>query len=98
MGEASAVEGFTPEREAEALDAYSQTVVAVAEGLAPSVANLRVTRRTRGGRMPAGGGSAVVLTPDGFLPTSAHVAARPGGGGRAALVDGREAPAEAGGG
>ncbi|TMJ96721.1 MAG: PDZ domain-containing protein [Actinobacteria bacterium] len=90
MGEASAVEGFTPEREAEALDAYSQTVVAVAEGLAPSVANLRVTRRTRGGRMPAGGGSAVVLTPDGFLLTSAHVVARPGSGGRAAFVDGRE--------
>src|SRR5438874_9054075 len=78
------------QQDAEALDAYSQTVVAVAEGLAPSVANLRVTRRTRGGRMPAGGGSAVVLTPDGFLLTSAHVVARPGSGGRAAFVDGRE--------
>src|SRR5213592_3210884 len=81
------------QRDAEALDAYSRTVVAVAERLAPSVANLRVTRRTRRGRMPVGGGSAVVLTPDGFLLTSAHVLpdpAHPGSGGRAAFTDGRE--------
>src|SRR5947208_7854331 len=77
-------------REAEALDAYSCTVVAVAEQLAPSVANLRVTRRTRRGRMPVGGGSAVVLTPDGFLLTSANVVSGPGSGGRAAFTDGRE--------
>jgi len=76
--------------EAEALDAYSRIVVEVAERLAPSVANLRVTRRGRGGRVPAGAGSAVVLTPDGFLLTSAHVVAGPGRGGRAAFVDGRE--------
>jgi S1-C subfamily serine protease len=76
--------------EAEALDAYSRIVVDVAERLAPSVANLRVTRRGRGGRVPAGAGSAVVLTPDGFLLTSAHVVAGPGRGGRAAFVDGRE--------
>jgi S1-C subfamily serine protease len=54
------------------------------------VANLRVTRRTRSGRLPAGAGSGVVLTPDGFLLTSAHVVAGPGRGGRAALTDGRE--------
>src|SRR5881227_3009668 len=78
------------QRDAEALDAYSRTVVAVAERLAPSVANLRVTRRTRRGRMPAGGGSAVVLTPDGYLLTSAHVVARRSSAGRASLVDGRE--------
>src|SRR3954470_23969433 len=76
-------------REAEALDAYSRSVVAVAELLAPSVANLRVTRRTRRGRMPVGGGSAVVLTPDGFMLTSAHVVSGPGSGGRAALPAGR---------
>jgi S1-C subfamily serine protease len=40
--------------------------------------------------MPAGGGSAVVLTPDGFMLTSAHVVAGPGSGGRASFVDGRE--------
>jgi serine protease Do len=74
----------------EALDAYSRTVVSVAERLAPSVANLRVTRRTRAGRVPVGAGSAVVLTPDGFLLTSAHVVAGPTAGGRASFVDGRE--------
>ena len=57
----------------EALDAYSRVVTAVARDLAPSVANLRVTRRLRGGRTAMGGGSAVVITPDGFLVTSAHV-------------------------
>jgi serine protease Do len=72
-----------------ALDAYSRVVTAVARDLAPSVANLRVTRRLRGGRMASGGGSAVVITPDGFLVTSAHVVegAR---GGSASFVDGRE--------
>jgi serine protease Do len=76
--------------EREALDAYSRTVTSVAERLGPSVANLRVTRRTRRGNVPTGGGSAVVLTPDGFLLTSAHVVAGPSSGGRAAFVDGRE--------
>ena len=76
--------------EAEALDAYSRVVIATADRVAPSVANLRVTRRTRAGRMPAGAGSGVVLTSDGFILTSAHVVAGPGRGGRAALTDGRE--------
>jgi S1-C subfamily serine protease len=78
------------QRDAEALDAYSRVVVDVAERLAPSVANLRVTRRSRGGQVPAGAGSAVALTPDGFMLTSAHVVAGTGRGGRAAFVDGSE--------
>src|ERR671935_59922 len=73
----------------EALDAYSHTVTSVAEGLTPSVANLRVARRVRGGRRLDGGGSAVVITPDGFMLTSAHVIERTDGG-RASFVDGRE--------
>ncbi len=73
----------------EALDAYSRSVIAVAELLTPSVANLRVSRRVRGGRRLAGGGSAVVITPDGFMLTSAHVIERTDGG-RASFVDGRE--------
>ena len=81
-------------REREALDAYSRTVSGVAEQLAPSVANLRVTRVTRRGRMPAGAGSGVVLTPDGFVLTSAHVIAGRARQGRAAFVDGRELPFE----
>jgi serine protease Do len=66
--------------EEEALDAYSQAVITVAERLSPSVANVRLRR---------GGGSAVVITPDGFMLTSAHVVARTRGG-RASFVDGRE--------
>src|SRR5437764_14527904 len=85
-------------REAEGLDAYSRVVVDGAERVAPSVANLRVMRRGRGGQVPAGAGSAVALTPDGFLVTSAHVVSGPthpppnrlGRTGRATFVDGRE--------
>ncbi|MDQ6608035.1 MAG: trypsin-like peptidase domain-containing protein [Actinomycetota bacterium] len=66
------------ECEAEALDAYSRVVVDVAQRLAPSVANLRVERRSRAGTVPGGAGSAIALTPDGFLLTSAHVVAGPG--------------------
>jgi serine protease Do len=80
----------TAERDSEALDAYSRVVVDVAERVTPSVANLRVTRRARGGRVPAGAGSGVALTPDGFLLTSAHVVAGPNRAGRAAFTDGRE--------
>jgi serine protease Do len=72
----------------EALDAYSRVVTTVARDLAPSVANLRVTRRLRGGRVAMGGGSAVVIAPDGFMLTSAHVV-EGGNGGEASFVDGR---------
>jgi S1-C subfamily serine protease len=81
---------MTEVSEQEALDAYSRLVTEVAEQLAPSVANLRVMRRARGGQVPVGLGSAVVLTPDGFLLTSAHVVAGRTNGGRAGLTDGRE--------
>ena len=70
------------------LDAYSRVVVEVAERLAPSVANLRVSRRFRGRRVN-GGGSGVVITPDGFMLTSAHVVDGAEDG-TAAFVDGRE--------
>jgi serine protease Do len=76
--------------EEEALDAYSLAVTTVAERLSPSVANLRVSRRVRGGRILDGGGSGVVITPDGFTLTSAHVVARTEGKGQASFVDGRE--------
>ena len=76
--------------EGEALDAYSRAVITVADRLTPSVANLRVSRRVRGGRVLDGGGSAVVITPDGFMLTSAHVIERTEGQGRASFVDGRE--------
>src|SRR6185369_16971087 len=75
----------------EALDAYSRVVTMVARDLAPSVANLRVSRRLRGGRVAIGGGSAVVIAPDGYLLTSAHVV-EGSRSGSASFVDGREMP------
>jgi S1-C subfamily serine protease len=74
--------------DAAALDAYSQVVVGVAEGLAASVANLQVTRRTRRGEA-VGAGSAVVIAPDGYLLTSAHVV-EGSTAGAASFGDGRE--------
>jgi S1-C subfamily serine protease len=83
-------EGRAEQLEHEALDAYSRAVTSVAEKLSPSVASLRVSRRVRGGRRLDGGGSSVVITPDGFLLTSAHVVARTDGSGRASFADGSE--------
>src|SRR5262245_25837080 len=80
--------------EGDALDAYSRAVVSIAEQLSPSVANLRVSRRVRGGRRAVGGGSGVVITPDGFMLTSAHVVAATDGKVEASFVDGREVSAE----
>ena len=80
--------------EDEALDAYSRAVITIAERLSPSVANLRVSRRVRGGRRAVGGGSGVVITPDGFMLTSAHVVAGTDGKVEASFVDGREFSAE----
>ena len=79
--------------DAEALDAYSRTVTSVAERLRDSVANLRVGRRTRRGRAE-GGGSGVVITPDGYLLTSAHVVEGMDGKAEAAFPDGRSFAAE----
>jgi S1-C subfamily serine protease len=72
--------------EAPALDAYSRIVVEVAESVLPSVASLRVR-----GRRGEGAGSAVVLTPDGHLLTSAHVV-EGASGGTAAFTDGESSP------
>ena len=74
-----------PEAGTAALDAYSKIVTAVAQQLLPAVASLRVGREGQQG----GAGSGVVITPDGFLLTSAHVVAASKRG-RAELADGRE--------
>jgi len=68
-----------------ALDAYSRVVTSVAERLAPSVLSLAIER---GGRR--GQGSGVIVTPDGYALTSAHVVEHASGG-RALLADGRDA-------
>jgi serine protease Do len=66
-------------------------VIAVAENVGPAVASLSVMRRVRGGRVPAGSGSAVALTPDGYLLTNAHVVGSRVTGGRATFADGHDA-------
>jgi S1-C subfamily serine protease len=74
--------------DADALDAYSAVVTAVAQSVLPSVASIAV--RSRRGN---GGGSASVITPDGYLLTSAHVVA----GSRSAeatFADGTTVPAD----
>ena len=76
----------------ELLDAYSTTLTGVAAKLRPSVAAVTVFASGRDGRRrPAGTGSAVSLSADGYLVTSAHVVAG-GEGGQITLPDGREMP------
>jgi len=75
--------------ESEALDAYSTIVASVADRVTPSVTSLRVARRLRGGRQAEGAGSAVIITPDGFALTSAHVV-QGASGGTASFADGRD--------
>jgi S1-C subfamily serine protease len=75
--------------EEEALDAYSRVVTTVAERLTPSVASLRVVQRAGRGQVLPGAGSGVVISPDGFAITSAHVVAGTSRG-SAAFVDGHE--------
>jgi serine protease Do len=61
------------------LDAYSRAVMEVVDRLSPSVASVRVRR---------GSGSAVAITEDGFMLTSAHVVGRARAG-EVSLTDGR---------
>ena len=80
------------------LDAYSEAVVRVAETVGPAVVNItaihRGTAPTRQGPVPfeqPGGGSGVLIAPDGYVLTNSHVvhgAARL----EVALADGRSLP------
>jgi S1-C subfamily serine protease len=78
------------EPQEEPLDAYSRVVTSVADRLIPSVASLHVRARTRRG-VADGAGSAVVIAPDGFALTSAHVVEGTDRG-SASFADGREVP------
>jgi len=70
--------------DAELLDAYSRAVVGAVDLVGPAVLHIQVESEGR----PAGGGSGVLFTPDGFALTNSHVIA----GGtriRATSADGR---------
>ncbi len=77
--------GLGPEPRDEPLDAYSQAVTSVVELLAPSVASVRVAHR-RG----IGAGSAVAITQDGFMLSSAHVVSGAARSISVSFVDGSE--------
>src|SRR3569833_1424630 len=64
----------------ELLDAYSRAVIRVVDDVSPSVVHISRLEQIsdprhprRGSWAPAGSGSGVILTPDGYLLTNAHV-------------------------
>lgn len=57
------------------LDAYSATVVNIAEAVSPAVVKIDVQRRAQGKDQTAGSGSGFLFTPDGLILTNSHVVA-----------------------
>jgi S1-C subfamily serine protease len=84
---ATGLSGGTAPSDAEILDAYSRAVIGAVDTVGPAVVHLQM----EGANGPAGSGSGVVFTPDGYLLTNSHVVAAASGGKRitATFPDGR---------
>ncbi|TAN04485.1 MAG: PDZ domain-containing protein [Rhodanobacteraceae bacterium] len=72
---ASAATGNTDREDETALDAYSRVVTGVADRAGPAVVAIAVPDRRdpNGKRLPGGGGSGFLFTPDGLILSNAHV-------------------------
>jgi hypothetical protein len=77
--------------ESDILDAYSRAVIHVVDTIGPAVVQIGTGRRRRGDG-PSGGGTGVVIAPDGYALTNSHVVR---GGRRLAvtLADGKSTTA-----
>ena len=70
--------GVSHAREAEALDAYSRTIISVVDRVGPAVVQIGVTKVVNaspfgGGQLAQGAGSGVIFAPDGYILTNSHV-------------------------
>lgn len=64
--------------EAEALDAYSRSIIHVVDAIGPAVVQIGVVKVVAGspyggGRLAQGAGSGVIFAPDGYILTNSHV-------------------------
>lgn len=85
-------------RDAEALDAYSRTIISVVDRIGPAVVQIGVTKVVNaspfgGGQLAQGAGSGIIFAPDGYILTNSHVV----DGARQVIVtlaDGHDIPGE----
>ncbi len=67
----------TPQNDGELLDAYSNTVIKVANEVSDAVVQIKVKKKVnrfvRNRRQPFGGGSGFIISSDGYIVTNSHV-------------------------